>query len=85
MRTIELMDEAVQTAESLGYSVRHEYLGGTGGGACEFAGKKWVFIDLALNTLEQLEQIREALMEIRAVEQTSLSPTMQSFISNRAA
>ena len=61
MRTVELLERALVVAESLGYGVRHEYLAGGGGGACEFGGRKWLFVDLALSTEEQLDQVIDAL------------------------
>ncbi len=61
MHTVELLAEAITLAESLGYGVRQEWLGGGPGGVCEIAGKPWLFIDLALNPMEQLDQVTEAL------------------------
>ena len=61
MRTVELLERALAVAETLGYTVRHEYLAGGGGGACEYAGRKWLFVDLALSADEQLDQVVEAL------------------------
>ena len=61
MGTVELMEQAVATAESLGYGIRHEFLGGVGGGACEIAGRKWIFVDLALSAMDQMGQVVEAL------------------------
>ena len=43
MHTVELLEEACELAAQLGYRTRHEWLGGTGGGACQFAGQKWIF------------------------------------------
>ena len=56
MHTIDLLAEATALAESLGYGIRQEWLGGAAGGACEIAGRRWLFIDMALNPVEQLEQ-----------------------------
>lgn len=64
MHTVERFEKAVRLAKQLGYVVRHEYLGGSGGGICEFAGQKWIFIDLALTSAEQLDQLLNALQEI---------------------
>ena len=61
MHTVDLLKEAILLAESCGYGVRHEWLGGGQGGGCEIAGRKWLFIDLALNPLEQLDQVVETL------------------------
>ena len=61
MHTFELLNEAISLAESLGYGVRHEWLGGGQGGGCEIAGRKWLFVDLALNPWEQLDQVVQTL------------------------
>ncbi|MEM8681093.1 MAG: hypothetical protein AAGF97_17240 [Planctomycetota bacterium] len=61
MHTIELLEEAVQLATQLGYDVRQEWLGGCGGGACEVAGRRLLFLDSSLGISEQLEQIVDAL------------------------
>lgn len=61
MHTIEIMEMAQAVAAELGYRIRHEYLGGAGGGVCEFGGRKWIFVDLALTATEQLDQLLEAL------------------------
>jgi len=63
MHTVELLEIAIAEADKLGYEVRQEWLGGTGGGRCEFAGRRVIFIDLALNSAEQLDQVIEALLD----------------------
>ncbi|MDB4533843.1 hypothetical protein N9242_03155 [Vicingaceae bacterium] len=62
MRTVERLDALLDAARQHGYEVRYEYLGGTGGGRCEFKGRKWLFIDLAWNAIETLEMV-EATMD----------------------
>jgi hypothetical protein len=61
MHSVELLEQSLAIAEKLGYTIRHEWLGGVGGGACEFAGRKWIFVDLSLSVIEQLDQVTEAL------------------------
>lgn len=61
MHTVEMLDQLEAIAAQAGYTVRHEWLGGAGGGACEFAGRKWIFVDLSLPVGEQLEQLSGAL------------------------
>jgi hypothetical protein len=61
MSMIEQIDQLVEIAQQLGYRVRYDYFGGTGGGVCEFSGNKWLFLDLALTSAEQLEQLLAAL------------------------
>ena len=63
MHTVETMERLKDLADEAGYTVRHEWLGGVAGGACEFAGRKWIFVDLSLSVVEQLEQLAEALQD----------------------
>lgn len=85
MHTVELLEQACELAERLGYKTRQEWLGGSGGGACEFAGQKWIFIDLALNAVEQLEQVSEALREDPGIYLLRLAPHMRQLLGIRAA
>ena len=61
MHSVERMEAAIALAERTGWKVRYEFLGEVGGGACEVAGQKWIFIDLALTPFEQFDQVLEAL------------------------
>ena len=61
MHTVELLEQALDLAGRLGYKIRQEWLGGIGGGGCELAGRKILFLDLALNPAEQLDQVLDAL------------------------
>lgn len=51
----------METARRLGFQVRMEWLGGSGGGGCEIRGQRWIFIDLACNAEEQLATVLDAL------------------------
>ena len=62
MHTVELLEQSQSVAKRLGYSIRHEWLDGDGGGICEFGGKKWIFVDLAQSAEEQLDVIVEAIL-----------------------
>lgn len=63
MHTVELLEQAIAWAKHLGYSVRQEWIGDGAGGGCEFGGRKWIFLDLALPTPEQFEQILDVLRQ----------------------
>ena len=63
MHTVDMLEEALRAAEQLGYRVRHEWLGGSGGGACEIRGVKCLFLDLGQSAAEQLAQVVEVLRE----------------------
>jgi hypothetical protein len=83
MHTVELLEQALQVADQLGYSIRHEWLGGAGGGACEIRGRKWLFVDLALNAVEQLEQVAAVLQADAAVYTVELPPAMRRLLGIR--
>ena len=85
MHAIEVLELATEVAERLGYHIRQEYLAGSGGGACEFGGKKWIFVDLALNTVEQIEQVIEALEADPDIHQTELPAPLTRLLSARRA
>ena len=85
MHTVELLEQALETAQRLGYGIRQEWLGGTGGGACEFGGKKWLFVDLALNADEQLEQVAAALKQDPGVFLVDISPNVAALLEIRKA
>ena len=67
MHSVERMEAAIALAQSVGWKVRYEYLGEVGGGACEIAGQKWIFIDLALTPFEQFDQVIDALKSDAAI------------------
>ena len=61
MHTVEILAEALRVTKRLGYRIREEWLGGAGGGGCEFRGRKYFFLDLALGPAEQLDQVLDTL------------------------
>jgi len=67
MHTVEKLERLKEQAVQAGYTVRQEWLGGVAGGACHFAGRKWIFVDLSLSVVEQLEQMVGALQQDPAV------------------
>ena len=85
MHTVELLEHMKDTAERAGYTVRLEWLGGAGGGACEFAGRKWIFVDLALSVVEQLDQVTKALKDDPTVGMLELPPPVRGQLALRRA
>ncbi len=80
MRTVEVLEQALTVAEQVGYRVRHEWLGGAAGGSCEFAGRRWIFVDLSLGVDEQLEQVIEALKVDPAVFLQDVGPELRRLL-----
>lgn len=61
MHTVEILEQAIDLAVRLGYTVRQESFSGGGGGICELKGRRFLFLDLDLGPAEQLEQTVAAL------------------------
>ncbi len=61
MSTINEFEQLIQAAEQSGYRIRYDYFGGTGGGSCTVGNQKWLFIDLALTSADQLAQLKQTL------------------------
>src|SRR5262245_41128598 len=80
MHTVEMLERLKTLAEHAGYIVRHEWLGGAGGGACQFAGRKWIFVDLSLSVIEQLDQVAGALKGDPAVVCAPAPPAVQRYL-----
>jgi hypothetical protein len=85
MHTVELLEQSLAIAQQMGYSIRHEWLGGTGGGACEIAGRKWIFVDLALSVVEQLDQVTTALQSDPAAYVIEMPPSVGVALGLRRA
>jgi hypothetical protein len=83
MHTVELLERAIQFAERLGYRIRQEWLGGTGGGGCEFGGQKWIFIDLASDAVEQLQQVTDALRADQSLQLFDVPQPLQRLLDVR--
>ena len=67
MYKAECLEVALRVAKQAGYEIRHEWLGGSGGGGCELKGKRLLFVDLALGPDEQLDQVLASLRRDGAV------------------
>ena len=85
MHTVEMLERLKELAEQAGYTVRHEWLGGAGGGACHFSGRKWIFIDLSLSVVEQLDQVAAALKDEPALGTLATAAPIQRYLGLRRA
>lgn len=61
MNCVKQLEGWLEVAQQLGYQVRYDYFGGTGGGICQFGGRKYLFVDLALSPQDQLDAVARAL------------------------
>ena len=83
MNHVHQLDEWIEVAQKLGYHIRYDYFGGTGGGVCQYGGKKWLFIDLALPPQEQLDLISTTLNADPLLDTVKISSRLREEISHR--
>jgi len=81
MHTTETLEHALGLANQLGYDIRHDWLGGSGGGGCILRGRKLLLIDLALGTAEQLEQVIDALRHDREAPKLPMPPELRELLA----
>jgi hypothetical protein len=85
MHTVELLDEAIDLAKQMGMVVREEWFSGAAAGACEFKGRRWLFLDLALSPSEKLDVVAAALRSVPIPPGTLVSPPLARLLELRKA
>jgi hypothetical protein len=83
MHTVEVLEQAVDLAVRLGYTVRQDSFAGSGGGACELKGRKFLFLDLDLGPDERLEQTIAALQHEPKVQGFPVSQELGELLKLR--
>lgn len=83
MLTVELLEQALAALRQLGIKTRLEWLDGQGGGECEFAGQKWLFLDLAHTPGEQLERALDCLTAQPQIHALRLAPDLDRVLNRR--
>jgi hypothetical protein len=83
MRTVELLEEALQSARALGFRIREDWLGDAGGGACVLKGQKWLMLDPALDVAERLALVVEAVANDPAAAQLNVSGPLRGLLGVR--
>jgi hypothetical protein len=84
MHGVELLEEAIALAKSLGYQVRQEWVG-CGGGVCEVRGQRWLFVDLSQSVWEQLDTLSAVLNREPGLQQLPVTPQMCRLLDLRRA
>ena len=74
MHLMAQLDAALEAARQQGFRIRSEWLGGAGGGACLLKGQWWLFVDLALEPAEQLEQVQTSLAATLDIDRAAPAP-----------
>jgi hypothetical protein len=83
MHTVELMEQALEVAKRLGYSIRQDSFAGSGGGPCELNGRKLLFLDLDLTVEEQLDIVTAWLRTEPMAQMASMSRDLRELLRIR--
>ncbi len=78
MDSVQLLEEALETARRIGFEVREEALDGVGGGVCRISGKKLLFLDSAATTRQRLEHTLRALTTDSQTDEIILTAALRS-------
>jgi hypothetical protein len=85
MHTVELLQQAIETAHKVGYTVRQDWLTGDGSGHCIVRGRKMLLLDMAQPPSEQLTAIREALRGESRLADIAMSSELAETLNVRSA
>lgn len=85
MHTLDLLEQALEAAQRLGYQVRYETLAGAVSGACQINGRRLLLLDPSDGPLEQLQTTVTALEGEPALEQLSLPTELTRLLRLRRA
>ncbi len=83
MHTVEMLEQALDLAARLGYTIRQEWLAGSGGGGCELRGRKIFFLDLDLAAGEQLDQVLATLRGEPGAHELSMPHELRELLKMR--
>jgi hypothetical protein len=79
--TIDQIDAWTEVASQLGYTIRYDHFGGTGGGLCEFGSTRALFMDVSLSSLEQLERLEQTIGLDPLIGQIELPESIKSSLA----
>lgn len=80
MHVVDALEDSLRLAKQIGYRVRQEWLGGSGGGGCEINGQKCLFLDLSLGPSEQLDQVLDTLKQDPALVDVEVPSNLQPLL-----
>lgn len=83
MHTVEILEQGIDALKLLGYRIREECVGGSGGGSCVLRGQKWFFLDPTLDIPDQLDLVCEALRYDPASPNLVLSDQLRCLVDVR--
>ena len=74
-----MIQHLCELADKMGYKVRMEMLGGSGG-PCEIRGTRYLFVDTSLDPMERVEQVAQALCNDPGIEDVYVLPEVREYL-----
>ena len=76
-----ILDELMEILLQTGVSIRHEELGGNGGGLCKLTGREVCFIDTDSEPSHNAEVCAEAINKLIDIELIYMRPQTREFLT----
>jgi hypothetical protein len=76
-----ILDELLEILLQTGIPVRHEEMGGAGGGLCELTGKQVCFIDTDSGPIHNVAVCAEAINKLVDIELIYMKPQVREFLT----
>jgi hypothetical protein len=77
-----ILEELLSLLEGQGVTIRHEPLGGTGGGLCAVRGSNQFFVDTEATSAETAARCAEAAGKVLDLEAIYILPEVRQFIED---
>lgn len=71
------LETLINAAQELGLTIRHEPLGGSGGGLCKLRGQRILFVDTSADPEDRYEALLAALAPLPELEVHYLPPELR--------
>jgi hypothetical protein len=79
------LEALLEAAEAIGIDVRAEPMGGEGGGLCQFAGRRVLFLDTMADVPTRYDRTLTALASISELDDHYLLPELRDDIERQRA
>jgi hypothetical protein len=73
----------MRAAHQIGFEIREEWFGGSGGGGCVVRGRKILFLDLNLGPRQRLDQVLAALRSDPKSDEIVMTTTLRRVLDDR--
>ena len=84
VHTVELLQQAIEVARQVGYTVQQDWLGGVGSGHCLVRGRKLLLLDLSQPARDQLNAVQEAVRGEIHLPQAQMSEELAELLDVRS-